>query len=502
MSSIAASDKHPESFKEKHILPVILMAEMWERFSFYGMLALLALFLSKELDMSDRSTFDVIAIYTSVVFLGPVLSGVIADRLLGAKAMVLIGAIILIIGHIAMSMVVLHHVFTFIGLGLISIGTGAFKGNITNLLSQVYEGDTSKKDYAFTLFHMAVNLGSALAAIICGYIGENENWGWHYGFGIAAVGMGIGLIMFASVKNTVLAEYGNPPSEESANQKFLGINMYGHVFIGLLLLAGLVMVILQFTEKFIDPIQKLPILVLASYIYVIWNYRKSENQFWNLIAYGVMLIFFICYFMAQMQIFSLLNVFNDRIVDRNILGFQVPASVFQAINPVSIIVFGWFLAQYFRNSKPEFAAGRIFISLIIVTLSFYVIYFGCLNADSNFKVSWIVPVIAISMIGIGEIFIAPLIQTQATSITPYGTRGFMIGIAMISLAVAILAARKIARLMELPSNDSFNANFEALEIYKSGFLKVALLYTLITLVFLPFYNFLKNTVMRNSQDEI
>jgi POT family proton-dependent oligopeptide transporter len=501
MASVETAENYSENFKEKHILPIILLAEMWERFSYYGMQALLALFLTKELNMPDSASFAVISIYISVCYAGPVFSGVIADKLLGAKAMVLIGGVILIIGHAAMAMVAVHHSFTFVGLGLISIGMGAFKGNITNLLGQVYENDPHKKDYAFTLFHVAVNFGGALAAIVCGYIGQSEKWGWHYGFGIAAVGMAIGLVIFASVKNTILAEYGNPPDEERASRKYFGINAYGMVFLGLILIAIAVMGMLQFAESFIGPMQILSLLVFASFIYVIWNYRESDLQFWSLVAFGIMLIFFMSYIVMELQIFSLLNVFIDRNVDKYVFGYYIPASVFQSIDPVAIIMFGWFLAQFFKKTTPEFAVPRIFIALAMMALSYYVIYLGCLNANSEGEVTWLIPVAAISLIGVSEIFIAPLIQLQATTLTPHGTRGFMIGITMISLSVASLGGYEISKLMALPSTDALNAKLKSLEVYKDGFFKVAILNTVIAIAFLPFYNFLKKAIYNNSNAE-
>jgi POT family proton-dependent oligopeptide transporter len=172
---------------------VLFFAEMWERFSFYGMRALLVFYMIKDfLAYDDARAYGVYGAYTSLVYMTPFFGGLLADRLLGSRVAVIIGGVLMAAGHLVMT--VQSAVFFYLALALLIVGNGFFKPNISSIVGQLYPQGSTKRDSGFTIFYMGVNLGATLSPLICGYIGER--YGWHYGFGIATIGMLIGLAIF------------------------------------------------------------------------------------------------------------------------------------------------------------------------------------------------------------------------------------------------------------------------------------------------------------------
>jgi POT family proton-dependent oligopeptide transporter len=211
MSSVEGVVEHPGSRRKGHPpgLYVLFGAEMWERFSYYGMRALLVLYLVNHLGVDRTSALDVYATYTGLVYLTPLLGGLMADRYLGQRKAVLIGGILMALGHFAMAFEPLLN----LALGLVILGNGFFKPNISTMVGQLYPQGDSRRDSAYTIFYMGINLGAFVAPLACGYLGESPDWGWHYGFGLAGVGMVLGLLNFALFQKT-LGHAGFAPGRE------------------------------------------------------------------------------------------------------------------------------------------------------------------------------------------------------------------------------------------------------------------------------------------------
>ncbi|MBM98666.1 MAG: MFS transporter [Planctomycetaceae bacterium] len=195
---VASVDHHSESvFGHKPGLFLLFFTEMWERFSYYGMRALLVLFLVSEAAgggwaWSRADALNLYAIYTGMVYLTPILGGIAADKLLGYRGAVLLGALLMTLGHAAMA--VEQELSFYLGLALLVAGNGFFKPNISSIVGQLYADSEAKKDAAYTIFYMGINAGAFLGILLCGYIGEKV--GWSYGFGLAGIFMGLGMVMF------------------------------------------------------------------------------------------------------------------------------------------------------------------------------------------------------------------------------------------------------------------------------------------------------------------
>ncbi len=189
-------------------LYVLFGSEMWERFSYYGMRALLVLYLTEKLKYERKDALALYATYTGLVYLTPLLGGFLADKVLGQRKAILIGGIVMAMGHFAMA----FESLLYLALSLIIIGNGFFKPNISTMVGTLYPQGDPRRDGAYTIFYMGINLGAFLAPLACGALGESKHFGWHYGFGAAGVGMIFGLISFLSFQKLLVG--GFPPDRE------------------------------------------------------------------------------------------------------------------------------------------------------------------------------------------------------------------------------------------------------------------------------------------------
>ena len=204
-------------------LYVLFGAEMWERFSYYGMRALLVLYLTRHIHLDRKDALDIYAIYTGLVYLTPLLGGFLADKVLGQRKAILIGGIVMAMGHFAMAFEPLLE----LALGLLILGNGFFKPNISTMVGQLYPQGDARRDGAYTIFYMGINLGAFFSPLVCGTLGEK--FGWHYGFGAAGVGMVLGLISFVAFQRQLVGGY--PPSRDGSGGKGLGVMDWVHVIL-------------------------------------------------------------------------------------------------------------------------------------------------------------------------------------------------------------------------------------------------------------------------------
>ena len=193
MNGTSSSDSSPTLLGHPPGLFTLFFAEMWERFSYYGMRALLVFYMIKGfLGYNDEQAYSVYGAYTGLVYATPFIGGMLADRLLGQRFAVVVGGLLMSAGHLAMTFE--NEIIFFIALALLIVGNGFFKPNISTMVGSLYPKASQRKDAGFTLFYMGINLGAAISPIACGYVGET--YGWHYGFGLATMGMLIGVAIF------------------------------------------------------------------------------------------------------------------------------------------------------------------------------------------------------------------------------------------------------------------------------------------------------------------
>jgi proton-dependent oligopeptide transporter, POT family len=325
-----ATRKEPEFAGHPRGLYVLFFAEMWERFSYYGMRALLILYLTKHWLFDDGKSNLIYGAYTSLVYITPVLGGWLADRYLGQRKAVLFGAVLLTFGHVLMAFEGAGgqndptiNIF-WLALAFIIVGSGFLKANISVIVGQLYPRTDVRRDGAYTIFYMGVNVGAAIGTIFAGYLGEV--YGWRYGFGAAGLGMALGLIVFIFGKPLLMGR-------GEAVRPLARRTEYGIYGIGIAAVAGIWLQI-QY-QGFYGQI--LLVLGLALLGYVLFEAFKLDKEARHR-------IFAILFLLALQPLFwalfeqagGSLNLFTDRFVDRQ----GVPASLFQSINPIYIIILG------------------------------------------------------------------------------------------------------------------------------------------------------------------
>jgi POT family proton-dependent oligopeptide transporter len=348
IGAFAVTRKEPEFAGHPKGLYVLFFAEMWERFSYYGMRALLTLYLVKHWLYSDGDATIIYGAYTSLVYITPVLGGWLADRYLGQRKAVAFGAVLLTLGHFFMAFEgdaaagyqnnPAVNIF-WLALSFIIVGSGFLKANISVIVGQLYKMSDSRRDAAYTIFYMGVNVGAALGTILVGYLGETI--GWAYGFGLAGIGMVIGLIIFVLGK-PALRGRGEPPEPARLKQKVMGLDLEWFLYLAGFAGVAVIWVMIQYQSIVGGLMLASGVALLA---YVLFEAFKLDSDARDRVF---AMIFFILLQPVFWGLFEQaggsVNLFTDRFVDRQ----GVPASIFQSINPIYIILLGPIFAMLWQ----------------------------------------------------------------------------------------------------------------------------------------------------------
>ena len=366
----AVTRKQPEVGGHPKGLYILFFAEMWERFSYYGMRALLIFYLTQHWLFNDSASNIVYGAYVSLVYITPVLGGWLADRYLGQRKAVAFGALLLTFGHFLMAFEGTGgqndptiNIF-WLALSFIIVGSGFLKANISVIVGQLYPLTDVRRDGAYTIFYMGINVGAAIGTIIAGYLGQTL--GWAYGFGAAGIGMLLGLVVFILGRPLLLGQ-GEPPKllEKSREYLLYGVGIvavgvmwlliqYQSVVGTLMLVAGAALLIYVLIEAF--KLEKQPRERMFAILFLI----ALQPLFWGLFE----------------QAGGSLNLFTDRYVDRQ----GVPASIFQSINPIYIILLAPIFAGLWtwlgrRGLEPSTPA-KFGLGLVQLGFGFLVLVWG------------------------------------------------------------------------------------------------------------------------------
>lgn len=424
---------------------VLFFAEMWERFSYYGMRALLIFYLTKHWLFSDEKSGVIYGAYTALVYITPVLGGYLADRYLGQRKAVTYGAVLLTFGHLLMGFegaggqdAASLNVF-WLALAFIIVGSGFLKGNISVIVGQLYPRTDVRRDGAYTIFYMGINLGAALGSLMCGYLGET--YGWSYGFGAAGVGMLLGLIVFIIFKPLLLGR-GEPSNPEALNKPVMGIKLEW-----LLYLVGLVAVVICWwlvqNQAVVGSLLGVAGAILVGY--VLWTaVRKLEPHDRDRIFAAMFLIIGSILFWALFeQAGSSLNLFTDRHVDRS----GVPASVFQSLNAIYIVLlaplFAWLWTTLGRKGLEPSAPAKFGLGIVQLGIGFLVLVAGSAAAGDS-----MVPVLFIFLIYLfhttGELCLSPVGLSAMNRLAPVHLASLIMGTWFFASATGNFAAGLIS----------------------------------------------------------
>ena len=446
---------------------VCFLTEMWERFSYYGMRALLIFYLTKHWEFSDASSYLIYGAYTSLVYIMPVFGGMLADQVLGSKKAVTYGAILLVLGHTGMTVESEVQIF-YLSLALIISGVGFLKPNISTLVGALYEEGDPRRDSGFTIFYMGINIGAFSATLLCGYLGET--YGWAYGFGAAGIGMLFGLVIFL-FGQPYLQGLAGPPSNLYKEKNF-GISNENWAYI-----SGILMVLVSW---FLVQNQQLVGSLLGGFgaiciggwlFYTLLKCPPIERD--RLIVVGILILFSLMFWALFEQAGSSLNILTDRGVDRSLLGWTVPASMFQSLNALFIFTLAPFFAMLWialakRNIEPS-TPLKFAIGIIFVGLGFLVLVAGMESSDGvQTAVIWIILIYLLHTLG--ELCLSPVGLSSVTKLSPQRIVGVMMGMWFFASAAGNYVAGLIARATSSNSMSATNEPFDLVQ--KASFVEV------------------------------
>lgn len=446
-------DSNQSFFGHPKGLSTLFFTEMWERFSYYGMRALLLLFMLASveeggMELDEQMGGAIYGLYTMFVYLLALPGGWLADNFFGLRRSVFYGGCIIAMGHFCM---VLPFTETFfIGLLLIVLGTGLLKPNISTLVGELYPADQqAKRDAGFTLFYAGINSGAALAPLITGYLGEKVNW--HYGFGVAGLGMVLGLIQYKlTEKNLGNAGIERVKSRDTNAELKRVKNIRTGLWVFGILLTLLVLSLLARAIS-IDPFVMgviltyvIPISAIAYFIYVLVFQELNSEERKKVIAIAIFFIATGLFYAGYEQQGSSLNLFAERYTDMFIGSFEMPASWMQTVPPVAVISFSFLFAWLWvwlakRNLNPS-TPVKLSFGLIFMGLGYAVMMGASLVVIGGDKPlpTWLVLTYVLHTFG--EICLYPIGLSAVTKLSPKKLVGQMMGVFFIALAYGNLIA--------------------------------------------------------------
>lgn len=492
---------------------ILFFAEMWERFSYYGMRALLTLYMVQELfkelsqQEADSMALGIYGSYTAMVYLFPVIGGILADKILGFRKAIIFGGLLMMAGHFALALEGMYFggnmQLFFLSLTFIIIGNGFFKPNISSFLGDFYGLNDSRKDGAFTIFYMGVNIGSLLAIVTCGYVGEQISW--HYGFGLAGIGMLIGLLVFWFLGPKVLGKKGiNPAAQESfpdvneaedirllnnpeERDKAFAIEAENFTkinnpklkrnqiltIIGTLIFIPICAQFLNLSDIVTTVLIVMSIIMLT--ILIVTGFREENREKGHGLWVIVILFVFHSIFWALFeQAGGSITLFTARNVDRFVGGSEIPASIFQFFNAFFIMtlapLFSWMWIKLRNKGKEPSTPMKFVMGLSQLALGFAVIVIGA----RYFSNDGLVPLIFLAVMyffhSSGELSLSPVGLSMVTKLSPKRMIGFVMGVWFLSISLANKMAGLIGELTASEDIPVDATAVQTLDVYQHTYL--------------------------------
>ncbi len=399
---------------------MLFFAEMWERFSYYGMRALLIFYLTQHWLFSDGESGVIYGAYTALVYITPVLGGYLADRYLGQRKAVLFGAALLTCGHFLMGFEgdggrdsAALNVF-WLALSFIIVGSGFLKANISVMVGQLYPLTDKRRDGAYTIFYMGINLGAMLGALLCGYIGQN--YSWSYGFGLAGVGMLLGLTVFVLGKPLLLGR-GEPPDPAHLTLRRAGIPLEWWIYAASFASVAAVWVMIQYQDV-VGWLLAISGLLLVGYVLYVAVTRLTVQERDRIFAATYLMIGSILFWALFEQAGSSLNLYTDRYVDRA----GVPASMFQSINSIYIVLLGPVFAGLWtwlaKHGREPSAAAKFGLGTIQLGAGFLVLVAGATMGGEGAKTAVLFVFLIFLLHTTGELCLSPVGLSAMNRLSP------------------------------------------------------------------------------------
>ena len=482
----------PPHVSQTRSFSTVFLIEMWERFGFYGMQVLMVTYMVKKLGFVDSKANLVWGAAAALIYATPAIGGWVGDKLIGTRRTMLLGAVVLTLGYAMLWIPTNNAYFLYVALGVIIVGNGFFKPNAGNLVRKIYEGDDTRIDSAFTIYYMAVNIGSTISMLLTpwirDYVGEHygDAWGWHTAFGVCAIGLILGLINYSLMYRT-LAHIGSPADNERVNFKRLA----------LVLLAALGMV---FVSAFIlqnEAVARIcvyaaGVVILGIFVHLIRNSQPRERA--GLIAALVLVAQTIFFFIFYQQMSTSLNLFAQKNVDLsfNLFGlhlFNWIPEQYQSLNAIWIVLLSPVLVLIYnamgKRNKDLPIAAKFALGFAAVAIGFFMYGIGARFAVGGQISSWIM-VAGYGWYSLGELLVSGLGLAMIARYVPARMGGFMMGAYYVASGISQYLGSVVANFASIPTN--ITDPLVSLPIYTSLFTKLGFAgigCTLIAIAMLP-----------------
>jgi POT family proton-dependent oligopeptide transporter len=441
-------------------LSTLFFTEMWERFSYYGMRALLLLYMTAPVAAGGLG-FDaaqggaVYGLYTSMVYMACLPGGWIADRFIGARKAVLYGGILIASGHFSMAVPTLATFY--LGLFLIVIGTGLLKGNVSVIVGHLYSREDQRRDAGFSIFYMGINLGAFVAPLICGYLGQQINW--HLGFAAAGFGMVLGVIQYVA-GGRHLGDAGLHPAPAESPQAAAALKKQAQLWGGSFVVLVLVLGIGGFTGAL--PITATQVsdaagvfLLLVTVGFFGWlffspGWTAEERK--RLYVIGVLFLASGIFWSVFEQAGSTLNLFADRSTRTELLGMPFPSSWFQSLNSLFLIilapVFAWIWLKLARHNVEPSSPAKFVLGLVFVGLGFAILVPPARMAEGGAQVSPMWLTMTYLLHTIGELALSPVGLSAMTKLSPARIVGMSMGVWFLATSVGNFIGGRVSGFYE------------------------------------------------------
>lgn len=443
-------------------LATLFFTEMWERFSYYGMRALLILFMTASIDngglgFDTRLAGVIYGIYTALVYMTNLPGGWIADRFIGARQAVFYGGIIIMLGHI--SLIFNGLPFFYFGLFLVIIGTGLLKPNVSTMVGGLYSKEDERRDGGFSIFYMGINIGAFIAPLVCGYLGQKVNW--HFGFGAAAIGMFFGLLQY-KLSEKHLGEIGLPSAQArdivtrngAKRQLMMGLGLFLLLVltVGGLVYSGIVSVNAKTLSIFFGCVYVVLVLGYFGSLFMQKGWTTEERgRLWVIV---VLFIAAALFWASYEQVGSTLNLFANRYSQNSFLGMEFPSSWWQSTHAIIIIllapVFAWVWVYLAKQNREPSIPMKFSWGLLLTGLSFLVLVpaamFLSANVGSKVGPQWLLTVFLLQTLG--ELCLSPVGLSSMTKLAPARIVGQMMGVWFLAASVGNFIGGQVGSLFE------------------------------------------------------
>lgn len=433
-------------------LSTLFFTEMWERFSYYGMRAILILFMTASvseggLGLSTAEAGSIYGLTTAMAYMTALPGGWIADQFLGLRRSVFVGGILIAAGNFCL---VLPNMTAFYsGLALIVAGTGMLKPNVSAIVGKLYTPEDKRRDAGFSIFYMGINTGAFIAPLLCGWVAQ---YNWRYGFGLAGAGMLVGLIQYKfgskSLGDAGMKADGAVDTTQSRKKLIIGLS----VLFGTILIIALLGILGLVTAKQIADASGLVLffVVVIFFLWLLTSSRWSQIERKRLVVILGLFTAAAIFWSVFEQAGSTLNLFADRSTDNRILGREFPAPWYQSVNALFLIafapVFAWLWIRL--GSREPTSPAKFALGLLLVGIGFLVLAVGAAAAQSGIKVSPMWLVVTYLFHTMGELCLSPVGLSAMTKLAPSSVTGLMMGVWFLAISVGNYMGGRMASLYE------------------------------------------------------